>query len=55
MRQLQESDKQKILDYIKKEPEMNLFIYGDIENHGVAQDPVCMYAFPDEGDWDCIL
>ncbi len=55
MYQLQESDKQRIFDYIKKEPEVNLFIYGDIENHGVANDPVRVYAFPDAKQWDCVL
>lgn len=55
MYQLRESDKKRIYDYIKKEPEMNLFIYGDIENYGVAAEPVSLYAFPDEHLWDCVL
>lgn len=50
------ADREKVLAYIAKEPEMNLFIFGDIENYGVDRGPVSVYAFEDEaGAWDSLL
>lgn len=51
-----EEDRGKILEYIAKEPEMNLFVFGDIESFGVDKDPVCVRIFKNaEGDWDALL
>lgn len=50
-----EQDRAAIFAYLAKEPEMNLFFYGDIENCGVDQDPVHVYALPGSGGWDCLL
>lgn len=57
-----QADKDRILSYIAKEPEINLFFYGDIENFGVDKEPVSVYAFPDEAGaygaepaWDALL
>lgn len=53
---LTEADRGAILAYIAGEPEMNLFIYGDLENYGVEKEPVSVYAFMDEsGAWDSLL
>jgi predicted GNAT family acetyltransferase len=50
------AERERILAYIAHEPEVNLFIYGDIENYGVDNGPVSIYAFEDEnGEWDSIL
>ena len=40
LRRCTESDRAAILSYIAAEPEINLFIYGDIESVGVDRDPV---------------
>lgn len=50
-----ENDREKILDYISAEPEMNLFLYGDIESYGVDGEPVSMYAQERDGGWDSII
>lgn len=44
MRQCSESDRARILAYIAREPEMNLFVYGDIENFGVCGGPVEVFV-----------
>lgn len=56
MTQLHHEDTDRVLRYIQKEPEMNLFFLGDIENHGVDVHPVSVYASekPD-GTWDALL
>lgn len=44
MRLCTEADRAAILAYIAAEPEMNLFLYGDIEAIGVDKDPVQIWA-----------
>ncbi len=53
---LNEEDREKTLAYIDEyEPEMNIFIKGDIEQFGMS-DPVHVYALVDEdGVWDSIV
>ena len=53
---LNEDDRAKTLAYIDEyEPEMNIFIKGDIEQFGMS-DPVHVYALVDEdGRWDSIV
>ncbi len=52
---LVESDRSRLVEYISHEPEMNLFISGDIEQFGLA-DPVSVYAFVRPDDlWDSIV
>lgn len=54
--QCTEKDRSRILDYIAKEPEMNLFIFGDIENFGVAKDPVWIRVLTNpDGSWNALL
>lgn len=57
MRKCTENDRVKILKYIEEEPEMNLFIYGDIENFGVDSENVSIYVEEKEGssEWDSLL
>ena len=56
MIELHESDRARIYDYIAAEPEMNQFIYGDVESFGVEGGPVTMWALPGTGDaWDGVL
>jgi predicted GNAT family acetyltransferase len=43
LKKLSETDKDDILAYIASEPEMNLFIYGDIASYGVNKGPVTTY------------
>ncbi len=38
IRKLDEQDRKKVLDYVGKEPNINLFIIGDIEQFGFNQD-----------------
>jgi hypothetical protein len=38
IRILEENDRTLLMDYIKKESELNLFIIGDIENYGFGTD-----------------
>lgn len=52
---LQEQDRAKILEYVGREPEMNLFFIGDIENFGVSSETVSIYANVEDGEWDCLL
>lgn len=55
MRKCTEKDRKEILAYINKEPEMNLFIYGDIENFGVDTEEVSIYVNEKDGEWDFLL
>ncbi len=42
-----------VLKYISSEPEMNLFIEGDIQAYGLESEVATLYAFGQ--DWDCLL
>lgn len=55
MKKCTEKDREKILDYISKEPEMNLFIFGDIENFGIDTENVSIYVNDKDGKWDVLL
>ena len=48
-------DREKVLEYVSAEPEMAVFITGDIEQFGMT-DPVNVYAFERaDGSWDGIV
>ncbi len=53
---LGEEDREKVFSYIDEiEPEMNIFIRGDIEQFGMS-NPVHVYALvDDEGEWDGLV
>lgn len=55
MRILHEEDREEILSYVKKEPEMNLFLIGDIENFGVDNEPVNLYLHEERNRWDFLI
>lgn len=55
MKKLCEEDRERLMEYVGQEPEMNLFFVGDIENYGLESDTVSVYALPDGEDWDCVL
>jgi len=49
-----EKDRGRILSYISFEPEVNLYILGDIEAHGIEY-PVTVAAFGPEDGWEAIV
>lgn len=57
LRRCTEADRAAILAYIAAEPEINLFIYGDIESVGVDRDPVHVFVPEGEaaGEWTGLL
>lgn len=50
-----EADRPAILAYIEQEPEINLFIYGDVETVGVNKAPVQVWVNPGPKGWDCLI
>lgn len=55
MRTLQEKDREEILKYVRKEPEMNLFLIGDLENYGVESETVNFYLHEEKERWDFLI
>lgn len=56
IRELKNEDRKLILEYIRQEPEMNLFMLGDLENYGVCSENINFYAGEcDDGSWDFLL
>lgn len=55
MRILHEEDREEILQYVKKEPEMNLFLIGDMENFGVENETVNFYLHEERNRWDFLI
>ena len=55
MRILQEKDREMILQYVRKEPEMNLFLIGDLENFGVESETVNFYLHEERERWDFLI
>lgn len=55
MRVLHEEDREEILRYVKKEPEMNLFLIGDLENFGVENETVNFYLHEERERWDFLI
>lgn len=55
MRRLDESDRERVMSYLKQEPEYNLFLIGDIENFGMSTDFQDIMAFEKDGEIDSIL
>ena len=55
MRILEEQDREEILRYVKKEPEMNLFLIGDLENFGVKNETVHFYLHEERNRWDFLV
>lgn len=55
MQRCTEADRQAILAYIAAEPEINLFIYGDVETVGVDKPPVQVWVHPGREGWNFLL
>ena len=55
LRRLDESDRGRILDYLRQEPEYNLFLIGDIENFGMTPDFMDVMACEKDGAIDSVL
>lgn len=55
MQRCTEADRQTILAYIAAEPEINLFIYGDVETVGVDKAPVQVWVHPGREGWNFLL
>ena len=55
MRILHEQDREEILTYVRKEPEMNLFLIGDLENFGVESETVSFYLHEEKDRWDFLI
>lgn len=55
MQRCTEADRQAILAYIDAEPEINLFIYGDVETVGVDKPPVQVWVEPGSDGWDFLI
>lgn len=55
MRMLHEQDREAILRYVRKEPEMNLFLIGDLENFGVENETINFYLHEERNRWDFLI
>ena len=56
MRKCNEAEQEKIYRYIALEPEINLFIYGDIETYGFSSPQVSVYVEDDgSGSYDSLV
>lgn len=55
MRILHEEDKEEILRYVREEPEMNLFLIGDLENFGVENETVNFYLHEERDRWNFLI
>lgn len=55
MRVLHESDREALLQYVRKEPEMNLFLIGDLENFGMENETVSCWVHEADGRWDFVI
>lgn len=55
MRILHEEDREQLLGYVRKEPEMNLFLIGDLENFGIENETVNFYLHEERDRWDFVI
>lgn len=56
IRKLTEKDREKLLLYVSKEPEINLFIIGDVENFGFDKDYQTLWGeFDDDGNYKAVM
>lgn len=60
MRKIRGDEKEKLLKYVGKEPELNLFVIGDIENFGLESPEVGVFAKEGtladaDSEWDSIV
>ena len=55
LRKCTESDREHILSYIANEPEVNVYIYGNIENYGVDTEEISIFVNEKDGSWDSLV
>lgn len=55
IKKLTNADRARVFDYIREEPEMNLFIFGDVENFGLEGDTVEVSVREGPAGWDFLL
>lgn len=55
MRKLTQQDRQRVLDYVSREPEYNLFILGDVESFGFGHPDLEVFAQERGTHWNCLL
>ncbi len=55
MRKLLDNERAKLMEYVSIEPEMNLFIIGDVEHFGLESENVEVFVHEVQGQWDFIL
>ncbi len=56
IRKLSESDRRRVMEFLLPEKEFNIFIIGDIENHGFSEDFQELWGeFDDNGDFIAVL
>lgn len=55
MRILHETDRDALLGYVSLEPEMNLFLIGDLENFGIESEAVSCWVHEERERWDFVI
>lgn len=55
MKELTQKDLPRIRKYIMKEPEVNLFFIGDLENFSLDDEKMDVFAQERNGDWDFLI
>ena len=55
LKKLTNEDRARVFKYIREEPEMNLFIFGDVEHFGLEGDTVEVFARESPAGWDFLL
>ncbi|MVB11797.1 Acetyltransferase (GNAT) domain protein [Caprobacter fermentans] len=55
LRKLTDFDREQVFAYIQEEPEMNLFIFGDVERFGLEGDKVEVFVKDGPDGWDFLL
>jgi hypothetical protein len=56
IRKLVETDSEKLMEYLKQEAEINLFIIGDIENYGFSEPFQDLWGdFDEDGEYKAVL
>lgn len=55
IRKLTETDRKDVLRFLSQEPEINMYIIGDIENFGFDQEDQAIYAEFKDGDYYAVM
>ncbi|MFU8786615.1 MAG: GNAT family N-acetyltransferase, partial [Candidatus Izemoplasmataceae bacterium] len=55
IRKLTKNDEENVLNFLYEEPEINLYIIGDIKNFGFDQEDQSIYAEFKDGDYYAVM